>query len=241
VLTAPGQMLVETADLVLAELRSTQEQIGRMTGARTDQLTVASFASAGLALLPRALRELAHRHPSVELTVLEHDPEESIPLVREGRADIALAYHFDGPPPVRRGDRSGLRWTPLLSDPMSIVVPASHRFAGRDSIALAELGDERWVHGCAGVGETLRSYAELARIEITVACNSTDYAFAQALIGAGVGIGLVPSVAHTGSPDLSVIALEPPYPTRFIGLVTSSRRTNHLADGLAEILRGTAE
>jgi molybdate transport repressor ModE-like protein len=236
VLTEPGRMLVDTADLILAELSSAQEQIGRMTGARTDRLTVATFASAGQKLLPRALRQLTQACPAIELTVLEHDPEQSIPLVQQGRADIALAYHFDGPPPVRPGDRSGLRWTPLLEDPMSIVVPAGHPLAGRASVALAELGDERWVHGCAGIGETLAVYAALADVEIRVACNTTDYAFAQALIAAGVGIGLVPQVAHTGSPDLSVIPLQAPHPTRYIGLVTASRRPNPLVDELIEIL-----
>lgn len=227
VLTEPGRMLVETADLVLAELRHTQEQIGRLATGHTDRLTVATFASGGQKLLPSALQRLAAKHPGIELTVLEFDPIDSIPLVRAGKADVALAYHFDGPPPVRRGDRSGLEWTPIMDDPMWIVLPEHHRLADRCSLPLAELSQERWVHGCLSIGEKLDLYAALAGFEIEVACNTTDYAFAQSLIAAGVGVGLVPEVALVKRKELVAVELEPPRPSRFIGVVTARRRHAH--------------
>lgn len=225
VLTEPGQMLVETADVIIAELLHTQEQIGRLTTGRTDRLTVATFASGGQHLLPAALTKLTAKHPDILLTVLEHEPDQSLLMVREGRADLALAYHFDGPPPVQPGDRSGLEWTPLMDDPMSIVLPAGHRLAGRSSIALGELADDRWVQGCMKIGEKLDKYAALAGFELQVSCHTTDYTFAQSLIAAGVGVGLVPYVAQVPpSPDLVVVELEPPRPTRYIGLITARRR-----------------
>src|SRR5688572_8231869 len=80
VLTEPGQLLVETADLILAELRSTQEQIGRIANGHQRRLTVATFASAGMRLLPQALTRFTAAHPDAELTILEYDPEQSLPL-----------------------------------------------------------------------------------------------------------------------------------------------------------------
>jgi molybdate transport repressor ModE-like protein len=227
VLTEPGRLLVETANVVLAELRHTQEQIGRLATGHPSRLTVATFASGGQRLLPSALQRLAAKHPGVELTVLEYDPADSIPLVGAGKADVALAYHFDGPPPVRRGDRSGLEWSPVMDDPMWIVLPAHHPLAGRSRLALGELRGERWVQGCLTIGERLNIYAALAGFELEVACNTTDYAFAQSLIAAGVGVGLVPEVALVKSDQLVPIELEPPRPSRFIGVVTARRRHAH--------------
>lgn len=227
VLTEPGRLLVETADVVLAELRHTQEQIGRLATGHPGRLTVATFASGGQRLLPSALQRLAARHPGIELTVLEFDPDDSIPLVRAGKADVALAYHFDGPPPVRRGDRSGVEWTPIMDDPMWIVLPTHHPLAGHPRLALGELRGERWVQGCLTIGERLNIYAALAGFELEVACNTTDYAFAQSLIAAGVGVGLVPEVALVKSDQLVAIELEPPRPSRFIGVVTARRRHAH--------------
>ena len=52
-------MLVETADLIVAELTSTQERIGRLTNGLVDRLTVATFASGGQRLLPAALQRFS--------------------------------------------------------------------------------------------------------------------------------------------------------------------------------------
>jgi DNA-binding transcriptional LysR family regulator len=176
----------------------------------------------------------------VELTVLEREPEDSLPLVRSGDADLALAYHVDGPPLVRPGDRSGLTWVPLLEDPMWIVMPEDHRLANRSSVAMAELGDERWVHGCVKVADALGHYAALAGIEMQTACRGTDYIFAQELVRAGVGISLIPSVALTNdSAGLAFVALDPPRPTRYVGAVVGRRRPPALALALLTALEET--
>lgn len=51
------------------------------------------------------------------LHIREGEPEDTLPLVRQGAVDLALAYHFDGPLPVGPGPSSSVEWTPLLEDP----------------------------------------------------------------------------------------------------------------------------
>jgi molybdate transport repressor ModE-like protein len=238
-LTAAGRVLVETGDAIAAELSHAEREIERLSQAEQERLTVATFTSGGQRILPAALTRFSAAHPHVEITVLESDPEDSLPLVRSGAADLALAYHFDGPPPVRPGDRSGLTWTPLADDPMWIVLPRGHRLAHRDSVAMAELAGERWVHGCLFVGEAVEHYAALAGIQMQTACRGTDYTFAQALVRAGIGISLIPSVALTTDTDgLVIVGLEPPRPTRYVGVATARRRRPRpLAQALLSALK----
>lgn len=239
-LTEAGAVLVAAGDAIAAELSYAEHEIGRLAHARKDHLTVATFTSGGQRLLPAALTRFAAERPGVELTVLENDPEDSLPLVRAGAADLALAYHFDGPPPVRRGDRSGLTWTALLDDPMWIVLPVGHPLAGRESLAFAELAGERWVNGCLSMGDILDHYAALNGFTIRTACSGTDYVFAQSLIRAGVGIGLVPQVALTADQGgLVTVPLTPPGPSRFVGIVTPRRGPSPLAAALLRALRET--
>ncbi|MEU9835231.1 LysR substrate-binding domain-containing protein [Streptosporangium sp. NPDC048047] len=240
VLTEPGRLLVEAARTVSAELRHTREEIDRITSGRVT-LTIATFTSGGRYLLPAALARFTAAHPDVELTVLEREPEDSLPMVREGHADIAVAYRFDGPLPIPPGDRSGLTWTPLMEDPMSVVVPAGHRLAGRPSVELGEVTAERWVMGCLKTGEFLRRYATLAGSELRVAAATTDYFFAQTLVAAGVGVALIPEVALHPFPDLVVVPVEPPRPTRYVGMaVTDRRRARPHVAGLAGALLAAA-
>ncbi|MEU9234815.1 LysR family transcriptional regulator [Streptomyces subrutilus] len=239
-LTEAGRLLVEAAEAISAELDQVRHEIDRLTAPRP-RLTLATFTSGGRHLLPAALARFVAAHPEVELTALESEPEAAAPMVRSGAADLALAYHFDGPPPVRPGERPALDWIPLMEDPLRLVVPRGHRLAGRPAPGLAELSAERWVIGCLKTEAFLRRYAELAGFELRVGASTTDYFFAQSLVAAGVGISLVPTVSLAPSPEVRVVQLEPPRPTRHIGLLLPHRRRpNPYAQSLTEALTPTA-
>ncbi|MEV7623704.1 LysR family transcriptional regulator [Actinoplanes sp. NPDC089786] len=240
-LTEAGRLLVASAEAVTAELSRTRKELDRLAHARTDRMTVATFTSGGQRLLPAALRRLAAERPGVEFTVLEQEPEDSLPQVRSGAADLALVYHFDGPPPVGPDDRTGLIWTPLMDDPMFVVLPAAHPLAGRDTLTIAELAGERWVHGCLEMGDMLDRYAAMAGYEPRVACRGTDYVFAQSLVRAEVGISMIPQVALVADQGgLVPVPLTPPGPTRYVGVVTARRRRpDPLTEALLQSLRDT--
>ncbi|MBN6057481.1 LysR family transcriptional regulator, partial [Nonomuraea sp. RK-328] len=242
VLTEPGRLLLEAAEVVLAELRSAQERIDRIASGRP-RLTVATFSSGGRRLLPGALTAFVAEHPDVEVNVLEREPEDALPLVREGVADLALAYHFDGPLPLVQGDRPVLEWTPLMDDPLSVVLPAGHRLAGREVVDLAELAGERWVLGCTKTEAFLRRYAERAGFEPVFAGGTSDYFFAQALVAAGVSVSLIPEIAlDRSAAGLVVVPIRPPGPVRHVGLVTSRRpAAPALVEGLAGLLSRAAQ
>jgi molybdate transport repressor ModE-like protein len=218
-LTDAGRVLTETAAAIAAELLTAEREIARLSTA--DRLTVATFTSGGQRILPHALTRFTRSRPEVELTVIESEPEESLALVRSGGADLALVYHFDGPPAMP----AGLDFTPLQDDPMWIVMPAGHRHSGRTEVAVAELAGERWVQGCLSVGEMLDHYAAMAGFEVITACRGTDYQFAQSLVRAGVGIAMIPEVAlTTDASGLTAARLTPPGPCRYVGVATARRR-----------------
>ncbi|WP_328296754.1 LysR substrate-binding domain-containing protein [Streptomyces sp. NBC_00435] len=249
-LTEPGRLLVEAAETISAELDLVRHEIDRITAERP-RLTVATFVSGGRRLLPRALARFVAAHPEVELTVREAEPEEAVPMVRSGAADLALTYHFDGPLPLRPD--AGLDWLPLTDDPLSLVLPPGHRLAGRESATLTELGSDRWVLGCLKTEAYLRRYAERAGFDLRVAASTTDYFFACSLVAAGVGVALIPQVAlagtgadgygagSTGTGAVSVLRVEPPRPARHIGVLAPRRRPHPHAAAFAEALAGAVQ
>jgi DNA-binding transcriptional LysR family regulator len=237
-LTEAGRLLVETADAVTAELTAARDRIARLTVGHP-RLRLATFGSGGRALLPPVLTRLLVAYPDLELTVLVREPEDSLPLVRQGAVDLALAYTFDGPPPLTPGDRRRLLWTPLGEDPLYAVVPRAHPLAGRRRVDVAELSDQRWVLGCAKTEAYLRRYAEQAGFALDVASSTTDYFFAQALVRAGVGVSLIPAVALESSPDLVALDIEPPRPVRHVAaLMTRAGAAQPPVARLVELLVG---
>ncbi|MFE1774186.1 LysR family transcriptional regulator [Streptomyces sp. NPDC059008] len=223
-LTQAGQIMVGAAESVAAELAQARQQVERLSTGRV-QLTVATFTSGGRHLLPDALPRLMASHPGTLLHVREGEPEDTVPLVRQGAVDLALAYHFDGPLPVGPGSGNSLQWTALLEDPLHVVMPDEHRLADRASLDIAELAAEPWVLGCLKTEAYLRRYAERAGFEPEVRGTTTDYFFARSLVAAGMGISLIPSIALVPTvPGLRAVPIEPPAPTRHIGVATIGRR-----------------
>ncbi|MFF8996093.1 LysR family transcriptional regulator [Streptomyces sp. NPDC014983] len=226
-LTRAGQIMVGAAESVAAALEHARQQVDQLSTGRTE-LTIATFTSGGRLLLPGAFDWLTAAHPDTVLHVRESEPEDSLPLVRQGAVDLALAYHFDGPLPGPRGPGSSLEWTALMEDPLYVVLPAGHRLADREALDLAELMAEPWVLGCLKTEAYLRRYAELAGFEPEVRGTTTDYFFARSLVAAGVGISLIPSIALAPQvPGLHAVPIRPPAPTRHIGVATISRRGGH--------------
>lgn len=240
-LTPAGRIMVGAAESVAAELVHAKQQVDQLAGGRT-QITIATFTSGGRLLLPGALTDLATAHPDTVIHVREAEPEDSLPLVRQGAVDVALAYHFDGPLPGQLGPSTSLAWTALMEDPLHVVLPDAHRLADRASLDIAELAAEPWVLGCLKTEAYLRRYAERAGFDPEVRSTTTDYFFARSLVAAGVGISLIPSIAQTPQvAGVRAIPIAPPAPTRHIGVATIHRRRHPQVTPLIQALHEQAE
>lgn len=240
--TGPGRLLVGSAHAITAELASAERHIAEIAAGRRGRLLVASFSSAGQRLLPRAVSQLADDHPDADITVLESEPEDTVPKVTAGDADLGIVYHFFTPqPPTRWGVGEALSYQPLRRDPVRVVLPADHRLAGRAGVALADLADERWVQGWGHVGEMLDRYAAVAGFVPRVACYSSDYLFTQSVVAAGMGVALVPDVGlATHQPGIAILPVAAPTPIRYVGAVQPrSRWHSPLARELLTRLRDT--
>jgi DNA-binding transcriptional LysR family regulator len=242
-LTDAGRILLATADAIHAELQAATQQLRALTAGGPQALTVITFPSAGEPLLAPALTAMTagDGHP-VEVTVIEAEPEEALASVRDGRADLALLFHFHTAAPPRGWPAAAGPGTyiPLVAEPLRLLVPAGHPLAGRPAVSLAEAARERWIQGWGDVGDVTDMLAALGGFRPQVACRSSDYRFMSALVGAGVGVAVVPSLALTGSPlvrDLPII----PQPTRYIGAYLPRRhQPNPAAERLLAALRARA-
>lgn len=243
-LTEPGRIMVDAADAVASELADAQCRISQLVDGQSGTLNVETFTTGSQLLLPGALSRLLAQLPDICLSVVETELQESIAHVRDGGADLALAFHFDH----RHAPDGALTWTPLVSDPLWAVLPEGHRLAGRAAVGLAELADDPWVMGCATTSEVLDRYAAVAGFRPRVVCRSSDYMFAQSMVAAGVGISLVPRLVlagtHSAAPAVGgtvAVPLRGPAPTRHISAVTARRRwPQPLVRALLQALQDTA-
>jgi DNA-binding transcriptional LysR family regulator len=214
-LTAAGQTLVGHAEGILARLESAEAALGEIAGLRGGRLRMASFPTAGATLMPLAIASFRTRHPDVELTLAEGEPEQIAPRLRAGEIDLALLFEFGDAAP---GDE--LARVELLADPLYLALPREHALARRRRLRLEDLRGEAWVQTsstspCAR--EVVRS-CHAAGFEPNVAFESDDYQTVQGLVAAGVGVALIPELALNPvmREDIAIRALSPRPPVRLL-------------------------
>jgi DNA-binding transcriptional LysR family regulator len=218
--TAAGATLVEHAETIFAQIDAAEEELAAVLGVRGGRLRVASFPSAGAALMPLAVATFRRGHPDVALTLAEGEPEEIGPRLRTGEFDLALLFDF---PSVGERIGAGLRTVPLLEDPMHVALPAEHPLAIKPRLKLADLHEQDWVQTSAS-SPCARHVVRLclaAGFEPNVTFESDDYDTVQGLVAAGVGVALVPRLALTNvNPRIVVRELSPRSPSRKVVAAT---------------------
>ncbi|GAA0726761.1 LysR family transcriptional regulator [Dactylosporangium roseum] len=208
-LTAAGQVLADRAHKVLAELHAAAHAVQAAAGLRGGTLRVAAFASSGPALTVPALAAFHRRHPEVTLTFTELEPEEAVVAVADGHIDLAVTHQYRHLPPP---DVRGLTQTLLHRDRLFLAVPAHARPATPAAISLAALADATWVStkptdGFQAVTEhACRAAGFAPRIDF----RADDYDLLLGLVGAGMGVALVPELLATLRPGVSYLQLADP-------------------------------
>jgi DNA-binding transcriptional LysR family regulator len=193
-LTDAGEALASRAAAALEQLATAQLEIEAVSRLDRGRVSVATFSSAGSGLVVTALCALREQHPGVEVAIAERSmPSAAIAGLRECEHDLAITFDHPGAGVFIAED---LEVTPLMDDPMDLVVSRDHPLAGRKRVAFADLAHERWL--LPDFGPTSPSYRLISRgcsaagFEPDIAYRINDCHMTQAMVAAGEGIAVLP-------------------------------------------------
>jgi DNA-binding transcriptional LysR family regulator len=226
--TPIGRLLVEHAERILGDLRQARAEIDAAMAVQPQRLALGCFATAGQVLVPSALAALRREHPGAELSLVDIEPPGGYGLVTSGDLDVLITHRY---PRVPSAPCAGLVRRPLLNDPLRLVLPEGHSLAAgdvHDGIGLSRLADEAWISGAPGVPNRvcLDTLARRSGLELHVSYESADYHVILALVGAGLGVALVPgSLADPGRHRVAVRRLRGLEPAREVCIVHRRRPT----------------
>jgi len=226
VLTDAARQLASTAARILELVEDAELTLEEQRGQAIGTLGIAAFPTAARGLLPRALARLVDDHPQLDVRMLETDPFEAVAAVNRGEIDIAIVHDWHNTPLTLP---DGLSRVKLGTDPADVLVPATHRLAGKEFVRAEDLVGERWI--CQPVGsichEWLIRTMRRAGVEPEVAYSVAEYQTQLAMLDRGLGIGLLPRLGRGPVPDGVVAIPLQPAPSRRLYAVwrtTTSRR-----------------
>jgi DNA-binding transcriptional LysR family regulator len=222
-LTPAAHNLLAHADEIESRWQQAEAELRRTSDEPAGLLRISGFPTVMSALIAPAAAALRDRHPALDVRLREADPAACFDLLFSGDTDLAVVEAFSDIPEAtdRRFDQQV-----LMDDPLDLLVPQGHRFAGRRRIKLAEAATEQWITGWPGTScrDEVTAACTAAGFTPTVAQEAQEWPVVAALVAHGFGIALVPRLAQL-PPDLPIVQIPTigrPAPCR--QLLTATRR-----------------
>ncbi|MHB1342111.1 MAG: LysR family transcriptional regulator [Coriobacteriia bacterium] len=192
-LTHAGDTLVSHTEHVLAALEEAEADLEAVSHGIAGPIRTCAFPTAARALLVPALAILKKQYPRLSISLVDLEPEESLPMLKTGDLDVVLTYGFDRLP--ERTD-PGAERVLLLNEPVYIAIPASHTQA-LGPARVADFSDEEWIVGRDGSSllEVVVRVANEAGFEPRMNLHSNDYQVILSAVQAGLGVSIAPPIA----------------------------------------------
>ncbi|WP_211177070.1 LysR family transcriptional regulator [Pseudonocardia acidicola] len=212
-LTPAGRAFLRHAERALAELEAGARELVGDIDAEHGRVALGFLHTLGSEAVPRLLREFRAEHPGIRIDLAQGGHAVLLDRLRGGEVDLCLT----SPLP----DEPGLAVATMHEQELRLAVPAEHPLAERRSgLRLADAAGAQFVGFLPGFG--LRSIVEAwcreAGFEPRFAFEGEDVETLRGLVGAGLGVALLPP--STRSPVTGVVELPvtTPRTTRTIGL-----------------------
>jgi DNA-binding transcriptional LysR family regulator len=228
-LTAAGHALVERTEAILAQLAEAEAVAKAIAGAATPAVRIASFPSAAATIVAEAICE----SDGLEVTILEADPQVGLARLRAGEVDAAVVWEYDFVPLQASG---AVELTPLLDDPIHVVLPRAHPAASGGTIDLAVLAEEPWLNSTplSSCRPFVPRACNAAGFEPRIAAETNDHRTLHRLVASGVGLALIPVLSQLELP-ITLVA-RPVWPNPPKRRIYAAVRRGHRSEALQRLL-----
>lgn len=188
-LTDAGTALYPRARRLLDETRAIEDAVRGEQAYAASTLSVGAIPTIAPYVLPDALRRLRSRDAALRIELREDYSAALARMLGEGTLDVviaALPYAF-----------APHETETLGTDALMVAVPSSHPAARAGRITLAQLHDSPAItlDPAHCLGEQVAGFCSSRQVLPSVVCRSAQLATVLELVGAGVGVSIVPALA----------------------------------------------
>ncbi len=235
VLTEAGKRLAAHAADILGMIEAAEADLAAPEPA--GRVAIMAFPTAAVAFAP-ALTRTARAHPGLSVLLRQTYGHQVLRLVRASQVDLAIVDDWTGRLALG-GQHAALRFYPLLTDPLVLVVPRGH-WAGnpREPVALHKLRAEPWL--ATPVGEaSRRAVDQVLTASGGVAAAPSEFeglATILSLVARGIGVAILPRLTLAAA-DSRVVVRELPGQRPARDLYAVARASSVRRPAVAVIIR----
>ncbi|KAA3647305.1 MAG: LysR family transcriptional regulator [Chloroflexi bacterium] len=133
-LTETGRFLLPWARKLIRQSNEMQDMLAGLDEQIIGQLRIACSTTAGKYILPQLAARFKLNHPGIQVSILACTPEHVIPRLLDGEANLGVVSY--------EAHVQGLEAQKFFIDYITLIVPADHPWAVRQSIEPTDLTTE---------------------------------------------------------------------------------------------------
>jgi LysR family transcriptional regulator for metE and metH len=184
VLTPAGRRVLDSAAVVLDELRRAEEEVAQIAGRQGGSIRLSTQCYTAYHWLPQLMKVFCEQHPHVSVHINADATYRAIEALLEGTLDLALTNE--------KCANERLRFMPVFGDELIALMPATHPLAAREFLRPRDLQDATLVMPSelkdSYINRTFLSPAEVSPVDV-LKIPLTE-AIVEMVKG-GMGIGVV--------------------------------------------------
>lgn len=212
-LTPEGEQLMISARKAMAELDVAFTLIQRVADVNQGNLSFACIPTVAGTRLPPMLTRFAQKFPGITVQVREVSQPELLTAVRKREVDFGI-----GVVPQSAGE---FEYQALFQDDYVAVFTLPHPFARKRTVTLKELSKMRLLALSASqFRQHIVEAAAAENLQLDMSYEFTHVNTVIAMIEAGLGVGILPSIAIPSKTGLATCRVTRPALSRTIAITT---------------------
>ena len=219
-LTRHGRYLLEASERVLLTLSASLERLTGDADPARGRVALGFLHTLGVEIVPRLVRDFRVSYPAVRFALVQGGGQRVLARLRDGEIDLCLTAPLPTGPDVHA--------RALAEQRIDLFVPVGHRLAARrDGVPLAAAAAEEFIvmeHGF-GLRAITDAMCQQAGFEPRIAFEGEEADTARGLVGAGLGVSLLPATAWSlADPSGVPVRVTTPRAARTVGIVWPADR-----------------
>ncbi|MBC2002080.1 LysR family transcriptional regulator [Listeria marthii] len=220
-LTSVGQEFLKQSAIALNELQKAEALVTEYTDPAKGTVRVGLPNSLSTKVLPSVISTFREKYPQITYKFMEGTNEELTEMLLNGALDMT----FLSPVPESSDQIEAIRF---FDEKLKLIVPENHPLAENFNVSLKELASEKFVlyPEDFDLYKIVTKAANKKGFMPQIAFQSRDFYTIQGLVGAGLGISILPEMILDGAifKETKSIALRDKELRRSVGIITTKKR-----------------
>lgn len=202
-LTPMGEQLLPAVRSLLKRRENLMETITAINGLEEGTISIGTYASISIHLLPAILKEFSRMHPTIQFSIREGGVDSILKDLHEHYIDFA----FMSVPDDFTGD-----FIPLMDDSLVAIFPKGSKYVKtHKKLVISDLSDMNFILSAAG-----NDYDINQALRDTTIASAANFSFFDdrsiiSMVSSGLGVSILSELIIRGMSDnLDVLALYPP-------------------------------